>query len=783
MERVHAFSFPWRGSIVHVLPNRGPIDLSSLEDMMRRVDAVFRSAFGTTTLDERVADVQSQSFSIRRHRDLAHLRKETGDLLASVLQLCNECGWQPNELVEQTLDRIDDRSEIYQRLGRKQRIGLLRGAFDPIHLGHIEIAKSILAAHVADEVWLMPSFDPLSGKERLPAADRLEMCRLAVQGLPNIRVSDYEIEHSFRGELYHLVKRLLGDTSFRDKIEFMMIVGQDHADHLLSSSHGEPLEQLIPFVVVPRAGNESIRTSAWYNRPPHQLVPANNISAESIRSSEVRALLQHSDPAVAALLPDAVMAYIRDRKLYSVPSVRQPQMRIAIYADSFDPPTSAQRDQIQSLLDHGFSKVILHPMVASNDLGEYDFALPKHRAAIVSLAFSDLPNVEIDYEDISIGRQSSLYDIHYRNSDQGDVWLVVRKSLLSKLQGQQLRWTRTEEYPHRGWEQLKFALLDDASSETVGLEMPANHQTIRAPIGLSSEQLRSKLFQGESIRAFVPEAVADYIQRHRLFLPGTMASAVHFQIASPRLMIVYDERNANSVALAEQYRHYESDAPNLILVIGGDGTMLRAIREHWAKRLPFVGFNAGHLGFLMNAKLPLDLHNATLISQSLPLLRVDARYPNGEQILSLAYGDAWVERAEGQAAWLRVDLNGETQLEKVVGDGMLVATASGSSAYARAMGAVPVPIDSPSLTLAGSNIFQPRFWKPMNLPATSRITLTSLDTIGKRPVRAFVDGLPLGLVQEIGVRQSLTASVELAFTKEFEPSSKLLKSLFPSDRS
>ncbi|MFN7731635.1 MAG: hypothetical protein ACK5OB_07025, partial [Pirellula sp.] len=100
---------------------------------------------------------------------------------------------------------------------------------------------------------------------------------------------------------------------------------------------------------------------------------------------------------------------------------------------------------------------------------------------------------------------------------------------------------------------------------------------------------------------------------------------------------------------------------------------------------------------------------------------------------------------------------------------------------ARAMGAVPVPIDSPSLTLAGSNIFQPRFWKPMVLPATSRITLTSLDTIGKRPIRGFVDGLPLGLVQEIAVRQSLTASVELAFTKEFEPSSKLLKSLFPSE--
>jgi NAD kinase len=353
--------------------------------------------------------------------------------------------------------------------------------------------------------------------------------------------------------------------------------------------------------------------------------------------------------------------------------------------------------------------------------------------------------------------------------------------MLSKLKGQHLRSMRTQEMSLPSWKELKFALFEDGSDDRVVGEMANERVVIRAPHGPSSEQLRAMLFRSEAIEPYVPSAVAEYVGRHRLFLPGTTGSAVHFCVTSPRLMIVYDERNANSVAVAEQYRRYESSSPNLILVIGGDGTMLRAIREHWKRRLPFVGFNAGHLGFLMNAKLPAELDQLPLISQSLPLLRVDARFPNGEQTTNLAYGDTWVERAEGQAAWLRVDLNGETQLEKVVGDGMLVATASGSSAYARAMGAVPVPIDSPSLTLAGSNIFQPRFWKPMVLPATSRITLTSLDTIGKRPIRGFVDGLPLGLVQEIAVRQSLTASVELAFTKEFEPSSKLLKSLFPSE--
>jgi hypothetical protein len=71
----------------------------------------------------------------------------------------------------------------------------------------------------------------------------------------------------------------------------------------------------------------------------------------------------------------------------------------------------------------------------------------------------------------------------------------------------------------------------------------------------------------------------------------------------------------------------------------------------------------------------------------------------------------------------------------------------------------------------------------MNLPGTSQVTLTSLDTRGKRPLRAFVDGQALGLVEEISAKHSLTAAVELAFTREYDPSTKLLKSLFPSDLS
>jgi NAD kinase len=240
------------------------------------------------------------------------------------------------------------------------------------------------------------------------------------------------------------------------------------------------------------------------------------------------------------------------------------------------------------------------------------------------------------------------------------------------------------------------------------------------------------------------------------------------------------ERNPRAVEIAERFRAFASDPADLILVVGGDGTMLHAIRQHWRLRLPFLGVNAVHLGFLMNERMPRELNELERVSYMLPMLRVETEGPDGHITRGLAYNDTWLERDGGQAAWLRLDVDEQTRIEKVICDGLLVATSSGSSAYARAMGAVPVPIDTPLLTLAGSNVFRPRFWKPMTLKDDAVVTLTSLDRSGKRPVRGFLDGMPLGVAHALSVRRSPVAGVELAFTREFDPSGKLLRSLFPS---
>ena len=245
-----------------------------------------------------------------------------------------------------------------------------------------------------------------------------------------------------------------------------------------------------------------------------------------------------------------------------------------------------------------------------------------------------------------------------------------------------------------------------------------------------------------------------------------------------RIQLFFDRDRSEAEELAEQLRPYVSESPEMIVVIGGDGTMLRAIRQHWRDRLPFFGINTGHLGFLLNDPQHPAFWDRVLRKYKLPLLEV-AMQAEGPRANEIAYNDAWVERETCQTAWIEVSVNGVVRMPQVVADGMLVATAAGSTSYARAMGATPLPLNANLLTLAGSNVLKPEFWRPAVLPCDSTIRLRNLDTT-KRPWRAFVDGIARGNVHEMTVRISPTSSVELLFAPEYDPVVELAVTQFPN---
>ncbi len=254
---------------------------------------------------------------------------------------------------------------------------------------------------------------------------------------------------------------------------------------------------------------------------------------------------------------------------------------------------------------------------------------------------------------------------------------------------------------------------------------------------------------------------------------------------NPDLLIVFDRRNVEAKAIAKRFGDFSSRTPKLVLVLGGDGTMLHAIRRHWRKGLPFLGVNLGHRGFLMNdikdTFFSAKFFRQKFISRISPLLQVEVTYPSGKRRQAFAFNDANVQAELGKTGWFELKVDDEMRIPQLVGDGVLVATAAGSTAYARSMGANPVPVGTDLLIVVGSNIVEPQGWRSgANLPIDSVVEFRSRDGSGWRKIHGFTDGVGLGEVVGMKVHASRSAAVKLLFTPDHDLRKKLVTSQFPA---
>ena len=146
------------------------------KDIQKKIDDKFREHFGYTPFKERISDIQNEFFELMKWQDVKNLKEETGDLLCSLIKLCSESGWDYEELILDTLSKIEHRAEQYKTLGRKTRVAILGLSANPPHKGHIQLAQFVLnTSGQFDEVWLMPNFRSISGKEMVSAEHRLKM--------------------------------------------------------------------------------------------------------------------------------------------------------------------------------------------------------------------------------------------------------------------------------------------------------------------------------------------------------------------------------------------------------------------------------------------------------------------------------------------------------------------------------------------------------------------------------------------------------------------------------
>ena len=243
----------------------------------------------------------------------------------------------------------------------------------------------------------------------------------------------------------------------------------------------------------------------------------------------------------------------------------------------------------------------------------------------------------------------------------------------------------------------------------------------------------------------------------------------------------YDTNSSRAIELLGRLKEHialESLPQDLCLVIGGDGYMLRVISE-LGQGYTYLGINSGRLGFMLNR--PNDLaETAELLKRgawrtlSVPRLQMTATTEQGGKVTGLALNDAYLERASGQTAHLRVEVNGVEIVERIVCDGVIVSTALGSTAYSFSAGG---PICHPTLRhiqVTAISAHSPRL-PPIVLPSSATVEITALET-EKRPVRVVTDGIDHPGVTGVSVRDG-NSDIKLAFLEGHDTTASLIETM------
>lgn len=191
---------------------------------------------------------------------------------------------------------------------------MLGGTFDPIHVGHLAAARAAMECARLDRVLIVPSAEPPHrAAAEAPAAMRLEMCRLAVRGLPGLEASDVETS---RGGPSYTVDTLERLHAAHPEDELFLILGWDAA-RLFSSWHQpERIRRLATFVVVSRPGTpepDAARLSAAGLDPDHVVLCL--ADTPDVSASELRDALARGESVTDRVPPD-VAAFVAGHGLY-----------------------------------------------------------------------------------------------------------------------------------------------------------------------------------------------------------------------------------------------------------------------------------------------------------------------------------------------------------------------------------------------------------------------------------------------------------------------------------
>jgi len=186
------------------------------------------------------------------------------------------------------------------------RLALFGGSFDPIHNGHLAVARAAAARFGLDRVLFIPAGSPPHKTAcHAPYADRFRMVELALEGDPRFAVSRLE-EGAGRNYSIDTIERVRAQMAPGDELFFL--IGADAFAEIGSWRRWRDVAREVVFLVVSRPGHV-------YAIPPETRVERLDTVEVPVSSSEIRRKLAAGEPMID--VPRAVLGYIAGRHLYA----------------------------------------------------------------------------------------------------------------------------------------------------------------------------------------------------------------------------------------------------------------------------------------------------------------------------------------------------------------------------------------------------------------------------------------------------------------------------------
>jgi nicotinate-nucleotide adenylyltransferase len=212
---------------------------------------------------------------------------------------------------------LAERLESAEAAPAAERVGILGGTFDPVHIGHLLLAEETRLALKLDRVVFIPTGQPWRKADRrvTAAADRLAMVELAIAGNPAFSVSRIEIERQGPTYTVETLERLRQDWGTQIRLWF--ILGSDALQDLPNWREAPRIVAQARLAVAARESLSPADLARLVQRVP--VLPGRvdfvSLPRVEVSSSELRRRLASGRPA-RYWLPERVEQYVRDHGLY-----------------------------------------------------------------------------------------------------------------------------------------------------------------------------------------------------------------------------------------------------------------------------------------------------------------------------------------------------------------------------------------------------------------------------------------------------------------------------------